>query len=166
MKHFIFLALCMGVVFLSACKEKQTTAGQPVIVTIENAYAFATMPGQANGAVFMEINNAGTNDDVLVSAKTNLASVTEIHENMIDPADNTMMMRKIENVVIPAQEKTILEPKGKHIMLMKLKQPLTLDSTFPVTLTFENAGPLTIDVKVMPPGAQPAEHDHMHGHSS
>ena len=66
-----------------------------------------------------------------------------------------MMMRKIKKIVVPAKGETVLEPKGYHIMFIKLKQPLTLESEFPLTLTFKESGKTEVDVSVIPPGKKP-----------
>ena len=52
-----------------------------------------------------------------------------------------------------------LQPGGFHIMLLGLKQGLTAGSRFPLTLTFEKAGSVQMDVPVeamgsMGPGGQ------------
>jgi copper(I)-binding protein len=48
----------------------------------------------------------------------------------------------------------VLAPGGYHIMLMGLKQPLKQGDAFPITLNFANAGPVTAQVTVEPPGAR------------
>jgi copper(I)-binding protein len=46
-------------------------------------------------------------------------------------------------------------------MLMGLKQPLRQGEVFPLTLTFANAGPLTVEVPVKAISEMPAsEHAH------
>jgi copper(I)-binding protein len=43
-----------------------------------------------------------------------------------------------------------LAPGGYHLMLMGLKAPLRAGDTFPLTLQFEHAPPLTVTVAVEP----------------
>lgn len=131
-------------------------------VTAENVFSFATMPGGTTGAVFMTIRNAGNADDRLISAIADVAETVEIHENIIDEETGTMSMRPIEGIDIPAGGEAVLEPKGNHIMLIGLKEPLTIDSNFPLTLIFEQAGEQTLDVHVVPPGKLPEGQDMTH----
>lgn len=156
MKHIAIILL--STFFISGCIDKENQSDIPTHIVIEKAYAFATLPGQSTGAAFMIIKNTGDTDDTLLSASAKIAGITELHENLIDPDDSTMMMRKVKNIVIPAQKEVALEPTGKHIMFLKMKEPLTLDSMFPLDLTFETAGEMTIDINVIQPGSKPTDH--------
>ena len=49
---------------------------------------------------------------------------------------------------------TAMKPGGLHIMLMGLAAPLVESESFPLTLTFERAGSLTLEVTVMTIGAR------------
>jgi hypothetical protein len=162
----LYLFLLIPMLALTACLEKtQSVADDQSPIKIEQPYAFATMPGGSTGAAFMIIHNEGEIDDRLINAQSNIAEITEIHENLIDPDDGTMMMRKIRGLDIPADGKEILEPKGYHIMFIKLKEPLTMGQSVPVTLEFEQAGLKKIDVDVLAPGVTPDMQDaHHHGH--
>jgi hypothetical protein len=129
-------------------------------VTTEDVRAFATPDGAQTGAVFMTIKNAGGSDDSLTAASTDASEITEIHENTIDPDNGRMMMREIDSIVVPANGQVVLEPTGKHLMLLKLKQSLKEGTNFNVTLTFEKAGALIVPVKVVPAGEAPSHHGH------
>lgn len=167
MPTFYNLLALFCALFLSACIEKKDTAtsAEPQSnIVIDAPYSFATMPGGSTGAAFMVIKNTGEADDRLIGAKSPIAGITEIHENRIDPDDGTMMMRKIRGLDISAGGQITLEPTGYHIMFIKLKEPLTMAQTVPVTLEFEKAGLQKIDVKIMPPGMRPEIKNH-HGHA-
>lgn len=138
-----------------AFEYSNDNAGLPL--QIENAYAFATMPGATTGAAFMIIHNKGSEDDKLLEAKSNVAEITEIHENMIDPDDGTMMMRKIKALDIPANGQVELQPKGYHVMFIKMTEPLAVDGTVDVTLIFEKAGAVKTTAKVVAPGLIPKQ---------
>ena len=170
----LFLAIFFSLSFLLSPAQTQaqeteaiTAAAAVETILIETPYAFATMPGGVTGAVFMKIKNTGNTDDSLIKVKSTVAKHTEIHENEIDPDDGKMMMRKIKNVPLSTNGEAVLEPTGKHIMLIKLKEPLTLDSTFPLTLVFKNAGEKIITVTVIQPGTKPdmEEEGEEEGHS-
>jgi len=60
-----------------------------------------------------------------------------------------MTMREVEFVELPAGTTVELKPGGYHIMLIGLKAPLELGSTIQITLVFENAGEITVDVPVL-----------------
>ena len=56
-----------------------------------------------------------------------------------------------------------LKPGGLHVMLMDLKKPLESGSKFPLTLKFERAGEVTVEVDVQPNPPAPGDHGHEHG---
>ena len=60
-----------------------------------------------------------------------------------------MVMREVEFIELPAGTTVELKPGGYHVMLIGLKAPLELGSTIQITLVFENAGEITIDVPVL-----------------
>lgn len=165
----IFFTLLLSLVLLQTPvayandAHHKTAETSNATIEITTAYAFATMPGGVTGAVFMTFKNSNDADDKLIDVKSDIAKFTEIHENFIDPDDGMMMMRKIKNAALPVNQDVKFHPKGKHVMLIKLKEPLTLDSTFPITLVFEHAEEKTIHVKVVQPGSTPSMAHHGHG---
>ena len=114
-------------------------------------------PGQApNGAVFMKIENQGKADDKLVSAASDVAAMVGIHEHIMD--GDVAKMRPVDSVILPAQSTTELKPSSYHIMLMGLKEPLVEYGTFHLTLTFEKAGSIEVEVQVEEAGAAEPTH--------
>ena len=104
-------------------------------VTVKNAWARASVPGQTATGAFMTLT---AKDSVtLVSASSPLAGVTEVHEMKMD--GNVMKMRAVPGLELPAGKAVELKPGGYHVMLMDLKGPLAKDSTVPVTLVFKDA---------------------------
>ncbi|MCL9781767.1 copper chaperone PCu(A)C [Vibrio sp. S4M6] len=101
-----------------------------------NAYARATPPNASNSAVFTEIVNSGNKDRYIVSAHTTVAKKTELH-NVFKNGD-TLKMRQIEQIKVPANGKVTLKPGSLHIMLLDLKKPLVPGEKVSVTLTFAN----------------------------
>ena len=75
-------------------------------------------------------------------------------------------MRPVENIPVPANGQTALEPGGYHIMLIDLRQPLKEGANVPLTLTFEKAGTVTLQVPVVKAGSSPMPaaggHEHKH----
>src|SRR3546814_14999154 len=59
-----------------------------------------------------------------------------------------MKMHRLEAVEIPAHGSAVLRPGSHHLMLIGLKQPLHEGERFPLTLTFEKAGTITVEITV------------------
>ena len=135
----VFLASVAMTVYVRA-ESVQTGS-----ITISNATARATMAGQKNAAGFLTIENNG-NDDILLSASSNVATATEIHEMKMD--GNVMQMRPVESLSIPAKSKLELQPGGYHLMFMGLKEPLKDGSIVEVQLRFQKAGSVSVKLPI------------------
>lgn len=115
-------------------------------LTLTNIYAFATLPNAPVAGGFLTIENTGA-DDRLVAATSAVAGDTQVHEMAME--GDVMRMRQLEDGLdLPAGTAVELKPGGYHIMFMKLQQPLVEGDVFDVTLTFENAGDITVPVEV------------------
>lgn len=122
------------------------------------------------GAVFMTIGNAG-GADRLVAASSPIADRVELHTHILD--DGVMRMREVEGGIAVADGGvTVLEPGALHVMLLGLREPLRSGMRFPLSLNFERAGSVTVDVEVRPITAgaggggsdDHGHHDHGHDH--
>jgi copper(I)-binding protein len=108
------------------------------------------LPNNSAGA-FLSIANKGLADDRLVAASSLLAECIELHGIRVVGAD--IEMRPLANgIAIPAGSTTALKPRGYHLLLLGVKAPLAKGSTLPVTLTFEKAGTVAVELAVEEPG--------------
>lgn len=146
--------------FLSAFAPTGVFAQEGEIIRdihISTPYAFGTLPGATTGAAFMKIYNKGSEDDKLIKVKSKIAKINELHENLIDPDDGKMMMRKVKGIDVPAKGYADLHPQGHHVMFIKMKQPLVLGTTVEIILVFEKSGTYKVNVPVVQPGVIPEE---------
>lgn len=131
---------------LAACVLALPLSAQEV--TIKDAYARSASPVSKSGAAFLMIQNAGAEDDRLIAARSDVAARVELHTHK-DMGDGVMKMMEVEEgFVIPAGGMHALARGGDHVMFMGLKAPMVQDETFSVTLVFEKAGEIVIDVPV------------------
>jgi periplasmic copper chaperone A len=70
-----------------------------------------------------------------------------LHETTV--TDGVAAMPHAESIPVPAGETVALLPGGFHGMLMGLTDPLVEGQTFPITLTFEQAGNLDVTVDIL-----------------
>lgn len=119
-------------------------------ITVEAPWTRAAGAG-GQGAGFVTIRNAGTADRLL-SASTPAAGRTELH-TMIRDGD-IMRMRQVDAIALPAGGTVALAPGGLHIMLIGLTRPLAVGEQVPLTLVFERAGTLTVELSVQAAGAR------------
>lgn len=120
-------------------------------VSVENPFARPSAGPAGAGAAYMTIRNQGPAADRLVAASSSVARTTELHTHIRE--GDVMHMRKVEAIAIPERGAATLAPGGLHVMLMGLHQPLKTGDSFTLTLTFEKAGALTIQVPVKDMGA-------------
>ncbi len=125
---------------MAACQPKATN------LSAKAAWARPGMAG-GNSAAYMILQNPLDSPDKLLSASSAAAESVEIHMTSMD-ANGTMMMRPAGPVDLPAQSTVELKPGGLHIMLVGLKNDLVIGGTITVTLQFENADPLTLDIPI------------------
>jgi copper(I)-binding protein len=69
-----------------------------------------------------------------------------------------MRMRQVKNFEIPPRGSITLRPGGSHLMLVDLARPLKKGERFPVTLRFERAGELRVELEVQDIGARKPHH--------
>jgi copper(I)-binding protein len=102
----------------------------------------------------LEISQPWTTPDRLIAARSTVSDKVEIHEMKMD--GNVMRMRELDKgLEIPPGATVTLKPGGLHIMFMELKAPFANDTKVPVTLVFEKAGSVNVELLVQAMGAQP-----------
>ena len=130
-------------------------------LTIENAAARPGLPNRPMAA-YMRIKNGGHQGDRLVSASSPDFETIELHT--VKEKDGVMTMLPVEGYDVPAHGMVMLEPGGNHLMLFGAARSFKTGDSFSVTLTFEKAGEVTIEVSVKKITGK--MHDHKHnGHS-
>lgn len=117
-------------------------------IMVMDPYARVSSPVAKSGAAFMQIMNHGAEDDRLVSATSPAAARVELHTH-IDDGNGVMLMREIEGgMAIPAGQTHSLARGGDHVMFMGLTESWTQGDVVPVTLVFEKAGEVMLEIPV------------------
>lgn len=117
-------------------------------IEVHDAYTFAATPTSKSGAAFMVLHNHGDSDDTLIGASTPAADRAELHTH-VARADGVMQMTKVEGgIPLPAGGEVLLERGGYHVMLLGLTGSLDQGAMISLTLTFENAGDVVVEVPV------------------
>ncbi len=117
-------------------------------ITVEDAYARSSGKSAKAGAAFMMIQNAGEADDRLIAAESDVAARVELHTHQVDANGVAKMIHVEEGFVIPAGETHMLKRGGDHVMFMGISAPFEHGATVPVTLIFEKAGEIEVDIPV------------------
>jgi copper(I)-binding protein len=124
-------------------------------IRVDHPWARATPPRAATGAVYMTLSIEGDNPDRLIGAETAVAEKVELHSHSEE--GGIVRMRPVAAIEVAPGSPTKIAPGGLHLMLVGLKQPLVEEALFPLTLVFEHAGRIEIEVYVEG-GSDPAPH--------
>lgn len=123
-------------------------AGDTAKIMIDDPYARVSTAGSKSGAAFMMIMNHTDTDDRLIAVTADIAERAELHTHKED-ANGVMKMLHVEDgFAVEAGGMHPLKRGGDHIMLIGLTQSLFHGDTVSVTLTFEKAGDISVDIPV------------------
>jgi copper(I)-binding protein len=159
------LVLATGLVLALGAEVWAGEAGMAKVgdIMIEGGWARASIGKAPNSAAYMTVMTQGDAPDQLIGAATPIADAADLHTHIMD--GDVAKMRPVEAIEVTPDQPAVLEPGGFHIMLMGLKQPLHEGDAFPLTLTFKNAGEVTLDVPIHGLGGN-MKHEKKHQHGS
>lgn len=143
MKRWTMFLMAVLVVLLVACNS----GGDGV--TVEGAWGRVSPMNAENGAFYMQLINNSDEDDTLLSATAELCGTVELHESSM-AEDGTMMMQPVAGgkITVPGGETVELKVGGLHVMCIGIEEAFAVGQTVPVTLVFEKAGEIQIDVEI------------------
>jgi periplasmic copper chaperone A len=142
-RHAIALmAVMCGLAGLVGAEPAASIGG----ITIREAWARASMGQTGTSAVYMTLESSDGQGDRLVSAASPDAGRAELHTSIME--DGVARMRPLAAIEVAPGEPTVLEPGGPHVMLVGLGRKLVEGDTLPLSLTFEHAGTVAIQVPV------------------
>jgi copper(I)-binding protein len=131
---------------------------------IGHPYTRVTPPGAAAAGAYLSIDNKGGTADRLLRAASPAAGLVELHAMRMD--SNVMRMRMVPSIEVAPGTTVKLAPGGLHIMLQDLKRPLKKGERVPLTLTFERAGEMKVELAVEDAAAAGGQGTHGPGHDT
>ena len=103
--------------------------------SVKQAWVRGTVAQQKATGAFMQISSVSGGR--LLSVSSPAAGVVELHEMAMD--GNTMRMRALPALDLPAGKLVELKPGGYHVMMLDLKAPLKAGDTVDLSLLIEAA---------------------------
>lgn len=159
MRHrsHVFRALALALLALAAQPFAASAAGRLVI---ENAWIRTAPPTAPMRAGYATLRNAGDAALTVSGVSSTAFASVSIHTTLTE--DGVARMRELPQITLAAGESVILEPGGKHLMLM---QPgAELGAGAKAVLTFETSdGSSTAAEFSVRDAAADGAHDH-HAH--
>lgn len=137
----------------------QAAAGE---VTVSQAWARATAPGQDTGVVSLHITSQ--KDASIVAVSSTASNSAEIHSMVHE--DGMMKMRALDSLALKAKQEVALGDDGNHLMLIGLKRPLKAGESVALILTVQFADKrkekVEVKAEIKPLTESHGEHMHMH----
>ena len=152
-------ALTLSAVTMTLAQAADFTAGP---LEINDLWVRGSVPGQTNGAGYMQINNPTGVSDRLLSAESEASTRLELHTVLTE--NGVAKMRQVTGIDIPAKGSAKLAPGGFHMMFLQLTGPFKQGELVPVVLKFEKAGEVRVNFTVKPSTYNPGSSgEHGHG---
>ncbi|WFN93687.1 copper chaperone PCu(A)C [Gordonia sihwensis] len=126
-----------------ACGSDDSSAPASDSITISDQWVKAAESGMT--AAFGTIANSSDHDIRIVSAHTDLARTTEMHEVVDNGSGGTTMRQKDGGFLVPAKSSITLSPGAEHFMLMDVTRPITTGQNVAFTIRFEDGSTKTFD---------------------
>jgi hypothetical protein len=143
----LFVLLAMTIGFVASAVADGTIHGD---IHVMKPWSRPLPAVSVNGAAYMTLMNMGDAPDRLLSVSSPIAKRAEVHTHIME--GGLMKMRPAGIIEIPPGASAVMQPGGLHVMLMGLTEPLTEGKRFSLTLDFERAGSIEIEVMVSEPG--------------
>jgi copper(I)-binding protein len=132
------LALALAAVLMSGTPSPAATGSQATPIAASSA---------AGVPVSLTIENHGATADRLLGGSSPVADRVEVHATRLI-AGKRVMTTLDDGSAIPAATTLTLEPGAQHLMLIGLRIRLVQGETFPLTLSFQRAGEVTVTGRV------------------
>ena len=136
-------------------------------IKIDSAWARPPLTTNGAAAAFITLENDGAAADRLIGVKSGAAKRVMLHTSIIE--NGIAKMNHVAGFDVAPGVTLKMGPGGNHIMLMGVAPGVKQGTTFPLTLVFEKAGEVPVEVEVlsaqaMGPKSTPAmaaDHSHM-----
>jgi len=117
-------------------------------------------PNAPNVAAYFIVHNNGKSADRLLGVDSPITDNAELHEHVHKAG--LMKMPQVQGVDIPAAADLVFAPGAYHVMLMQPKDRSLLSDgkRFPLTLHFQKAGNITVEVAVQKQAPEGTAHSH------
>ncbi len=140
-------------------------------IEVHDPYARSASAMAQTGAAFMVIHNHGGPDDRLIGATSAIAARVELHTHQEDSSGVMRMIHVEQGFDLPTDGEIVMERGGHHVMFMGLTAPLEQGDMIDLTLVFETAGEVAVQVPVdldrQPQSGAHGGHNHSnHNHSN
>lgn len=117
-------------------------------IKIHDPYMFSSRPNAPTSAAFMTIHNHSDHADHLLDVRSDIAARTQLHSHEMNAEGVLQMTHMADGFEMAPHSELRLSRGGNHVMFMGMKAPLIDGETLEITLVFEIAGEVVVQVLV------------------
>ena len=128
--------------------------------TAHEAWIALGPPGSATLAGYLTLRNTDATATALVAVSSSEFASVELHRTEQD--GDSVRMRPVLRLEIPAQASVELAPGGTHLMLFAPRATLAAGQRVTLTLRFADGTTLTVAAEVRDPRSTAADHHQHH----
>ena len=144
LRRLLFLPILYGVLCWPAALFADKLV--PPMITVEDAFARASIPGMPMAAAFLQIRNKDKVEHLITGASSPVATNVELHGHV--EVGGMMRMRQMQHIHLKPGAVKTLKPGGLHVMLIGLKRALVEGETLSLTLELEDGRQMTLSVPI------------------
>lgn len=133
------LRACMFLVALPSCYAHAE-------LVIDDAWIKLAPPSMQMSAAYMKLSNQQQRIQVITEVTADCCASAMLHVSRLE-GDN-VSMEHLDQLSIPAQSSVHLQPGEVHIMLMRPRIPLVLDTPVRITFTFSDGSHQSVEALV------------------
>lgn len=104
------------------------------------------LPGDLPAGGYLTLSNTGDTDTALTGVSADVWSKVMLHRTT--ETNGTSHMNKVDELPLPAQQDTALEPGGYHLMFMHAQSDVSPGDTVPVTLQLDDGSTLEVEFTI------------------
>lgn len=123
---------------------------------VRHPWTRATAARDKFAVAYIEIRNSGRQPDRIIGVSTPVAERVELHSAKREGDRATT--RKVTSFEVSARWRLLLRPGASHLALVGLRRPLAKGERIPLTLRFERAGELKVELEVQAADSKRARH--------
>lgn len=149
----ITLALALGCSITSAVAQADQ-------LNVSDAWVREAPPTSQVLAAYLNIENPGAEEIVIVGASSPQFDTVELHRTEI--VDGIARMIAQQRLIVPAGGAVIFEPGGLHLMLIQAVRPLQRGDQVEIQFQLSTGENLKVQAEVRPGMVDAMDHSHQH----
>ena len=148
MTAFTRVPVLLTVLFLAAFFAPTVAITADSNLVVAGAWIRQPPPGSDVAAVYLSLENAGSETVKLIGVESSVAVMAMMHQTV--QSGGQSQMRMLASLSLAPGEAVAFSPGGRHIMLQGLTHPLQIGERVPLTLLFDGGIKLHVLALVRP----------------